>query len=129
MGGLSTTVGYILENEAYKYLPNLLKRDFGIELTSRIKRKYIKDNKGEQIEVNIIADAYRNGKPILIVGESKSQLSKNDIDTFIKRRIKSLEGIYSELFPVMVTHMTSQPDAEDYAAKKGISLYFSYDFI
>jgi len=34
-GGLAATVGYTLENEAYRCLPDLLRRDYGIEVENR----------------------------------------------------------------------------------------------
>jgi hypothetical protein len=34
----------------------------------------------------------RNGAQAIIVGESKAQFSKNDIDRFLKRRMARLEG-------------------------------------
>jgi len=127
VGGLSMTVGYGLEDRAYKAMPGLLQRDFGIEVTSRLTRKFVRDNKGSDIEVNIVGDGLRNNQKILIAGESKSQLSKNDIDRFIKKKLNRLEGIFPDIFPVLITFMIAQPDVEDYAKEKGIALYYSYD--
>jgi hypothetical protein len=128
LGGLSTTVGYRLEDEAFKALPTLLKRDFGLTIADRLKRQYVVDNKGEYIEVNITGIATKNGKKIMIIGEGKSQLSKNNVNEFIKKKLNRLNEVYKEIFPVLVTYMTSQPDTEEYAKKKGIALYYSYDF-
>ena len=127
VGGLATTVGYTLENASYKRLPELLKRDFGI-VTDRLKRQYVKDNKGSYLEVNIVGKANRDGKDMMIIGESKSQLSKKGINEFIQKKLKRFEGVYKEIFPIVVTHMISAPDVEEYAKKKGIALYYSYDF-
>ncbi len=128
VGGLSHTVGYTLENEAYKALPALLKRDYNLEVLGKLKRGYIKDSKGQAIEVNIIGEAKRNGKKVFIVGESKVKLSKNDVRRFIERRIKRLEPVLGELFPLIVTHMISEPDVEEFAKEKGVVVYYSYDF-
>ena len=62
------------------------------------------------------------------MGETKSQLSKNDVDSFVRRKMNRLEGVFEEMFPVLVTHMTSSYDVEEYAKEKGIALYYSYDF-
>ncbi|MGH7597224.1 MAG: hypothetical protein ACREOI_12785, partial [bacterium] len=59
LNGLSTTVGFVLENEAYKFLPALLKQEFGLEVQGKLMRKFVTDKKGEQIEVNIIGEAVR----------------------------------------------------------------------
>jgi len=128
LGGLSITVGYRLEDEAIKALPKLLKRDFGLKIEGRLKRGFVKDKEGKDIEVNIIGDARRNGKRVTIIGEGKSQLSKNAVDEFLKKKIKRLEAVYKEIFPVLVTYMISEPDLENYSKQKGIALYYSYDF-
>ena len=128
LGGLSGTVGYILEDRAYKGLPELLKKDYGIIVQGRLKRGYVPDKNNEMIEVNIVGEAIRDDKRITIIGEGKSQLSKNNIDRFIKIRLERFKGVFEEIFPVLVAYMISEPDAEEYAKKKGIALYYSYDF-
>ena len=52
-GDLSDAVGIGLEDRAFKYLPKLLKRDNGIEVEGRLLRRFVKDAKGRDIEVNI----------------------------------------------------------------------------
>src|SRR3972149_5133301 len=128
VGGLAMTVGYTLENEAYKALPRLLKKDSRLTVKEKLKRQYVLDKKGQHIEVNIIGEAARNGKKVMIIGEGKSQLSKNDVDDFIRKKLKRLEGVFREIFPILVVHMTSGPEVEEYAREKGIVLYYSYDF-
>jgi hypothetical protein len=130
VGGLSNTVGYVLENEAYKFLPTLLKREFGLEVKERLVRNFVKDNKGRQIEVNIIGEATRNGDQFVIIGESKVQLSKNKVTEFFNKKIKRLSGVFpGELFPIIVTHMKSEPDVDEFALKQGIKrIYYSYEF-
>ncbi len=128
LGGLAATVGYRLEDEAFKALPQLLHRDYGIVVEGRLRRRFLNDREGRPIEVNIVGEANKNGRKLLIVGEAKSQLSRRDVDRFIRGKIKRLEGVAEEIFPVLVTYMISQPDVEDYARKKGIALYYSFDF-
>jgi hypothetical protein len=126
LGGLTHTVGYVLEDRAYKGLPELLKRDFGIELITPLKRDYIEIVSGEYEEINIIGKARSNGKEILIIGDCKTQLKKRDIDSFLKliRRVeKVLPG--DKLF-LSVTYQASPP-VREYAEQKGIKLYFSYE--
>lgn len=128
LGGLAITVGYTLENEAFKALPKLLERDFGIKIKGRLKRAYIKDKEGKPIEVNIIGKGVKDGRELTILGEGKAQLSKRDVDRFLRRKVDRLKDVLGELFLVLVTHMTSDPEVEDYVREKGIALYFSYDF-
>jgi hypothetical protein len=128
LGGLSMTVGYTLENEAYKALPRLLKKNFGVIIKGRLQRKFVIDNKGKSIEVNIIGEASRNGRKVTIIGECKTQLSKNDINEFLRKKLDRLEGVFKEIFPVLITHMTTTPEVEKYVKEKGIALFYSYDF-
>lgn len=128
LGGLSAAVGYGLEDRAFKALPELLRRDYGIELLERLRRGYLRDNEGQMLETNILGRAKKNGREILIVGEAKSQLSKGEVDRFLRRKLARLKGIGPELFPVIVTYMTTAADVEDYARGKGLALYFSFDF-
>ena len=46
LGGLAMTVGYTLENEAYKALPALLKRDYGLLVEGRLKRSHVTVKEG-----------------------------------------------------------------------------------
>ena len=46
LGGLSHTVGYILENEAYRALPALLAADHGLEVEDRLIRTYLTTDRG-----------------------------------------------------------------------------------
>lgn len=124
---LSQTMDYMLNNEALKKLPELLLNDYGLRVQGRLKRLYVKDKTGRFLEVNIFGTGERDGETVTIVGESKSQLSKNDIDRFLRRTIGGLEGVYPRIFPVLITHMTSEPDAEEYARSLGVAVYFSYD--
>ncbi len=41
-----------------------------------------------------------------------------------REKLRRLE----EVFPVLVTCVVTEPDAEDYVRQKGIALYCSYDF-
>lgn len=127
MGGIATSVGYGLEDKAYLALPALLRRDYGIEVEERLKRQFVLDREGQYIEVNIFGKAKRNGTPLTIVGESKAQLSKNDVDHFVRRKLSRLKEVYPQLFPVLVTFMITDWDVEEYARAQGIALYYSYD--
>ncbi|CUS91361.1 hypothetical protein JGI13_01963 [Candidatus Kryptonium thompsonii] len=127
-GDLSDAVGFGLEDRAFKSLPKLLKRDYGIEVEGRLLRRFVKDAKGRDIEVNIFGKGTKDGVQITIIGECKSQLSKNNVISFIEDRLARFEGVYENIFPVIVTYMISEPDVEDFVREKGIALYYSYDF-
>jgi len=84
--------------------------------------------RGNDLEVNIFGMGEKEGKEVPIIGECKSQLSKNDVDTFLRKKVKRLDSIYPEPFLVLATYMTSGRDVEEYVKKKGIALYHSYRF-
>ena len=127
VGGLSDTVGYTLENEAYKALPKLLARDFDIEVEGRLVRKYIEYPDGMHDEVNIFGKAKKNGNDLWVVGESKVRMSKREINDFLKmvERLNSI--IKRDKLLLGVTH-TVMPDIKKYAQSKGIKVYWSYEF-
>ena len=128
LGGLSSTVGYGLEDKGYPALPALLKRDFGITVLEKLVRRYVKDNNDNDIEVNIFGQADRNGEKVMVVGECKVQLSKNNVRNFLRKKVKPLDGLFDHMILVMITHMTSEPDVEAFAKDQGIRLYYSYEF-
>ncbi len=63
---LTSMMEYRLEDKAFKALPVLLKRDYEIDVKERLVRKFVTDNKGKSIEVNIIGKATRGGKELTI---------------------------------------------------------------
>ena len=69
VGGLSRSVSYALENEAYRYLPRFLKERHGIEVLDRIIRTYV-DTK----EVNIFGRVRKGGEEMYLVGEAVLKL-------------------------------------------------------
>lgn len=127
VGGLSMTIGYRLEDAAYQALPALLQRDYGILVHERLNRRYVQDGDNHDIEVNIFGKASRQNESLIILGESKAQLSKNDIDRFLRKKFDCLKKKFPNMFPVLITYMTSESDVETYAKQQGIALYYSYD--
>ncbi len=77
VGGLSRSMGFALENEAYRNLPAYLEANHNIKLTERVIRGNIE---GE--EVDFFAHGERNGslssqgQAVCIVGESKLRLDE-----------------------------------------------------
>jgi len=127
LGGLSHSVGFDLENRAYKALPKLLKEKFGLEVKDRLLRKFIEYPEGKEEEINIFGKAKKNGKIVYIIGESKTHLSLKDVDRFKKRIMRIEKVIKEEKFPIFVVHSAS-PRIVKYAENNGFSVFFSYDF-
>ncbi len=127
LGGLAMGFGYQLEDLAYKKLPGLLEKDPGITIKDGLKRTYLKDNEGEFIEVNIFGKGEKQGKVVTIIGEAKAQLSKKKVDEFLRKKIMRLDGLYENVFKIIVTYMITSPDVEAYVKEKEIALYYSYN--
>ncbi|MBF0344038.1 MAG: hypothetical protein HQL06_07390 [Nitrospirae bacterium] len=72
-GGLSESLGYVLENEAYRALPAFLKRNYGLTITGKFKRRHFKG-----VEINFFGEGTREGTPVVIVGEAKQKLQLVD---------------------------------------------------
>lgn len=128
VGGLAMTIGYTLENAAYKALPQLLAQDYGLIVEGRLTRSYLRDRRDQPIEVNILGTARRNGDTVTIIGESKAQLSKNNVDRFRRKVLDAVAYQFGQVFPILITHMISEPDVEAYAKEQNIAIYYSYDF-
>ena len=128
LGGLAATVGYTLENAAYRALPGLLARDHGVRLVEGLRRDFVVDAGGQAWEVNILGRAEVSGQVVWVVGESKVQLSRNDVDRFVRRRLERLEPVLGRVLPVLVAHMVSEPGVREYARSQGVSVYLSYEF-
>jgi chromosome segregation ATPase len=125
LGGLSHTVGYILEDRAYRGLPELLKRDFGVQTIS-LKRDFIEIAPKKYEEVNILGEAQKDGKRVWIIGDCKTQLKKKDIDEFLELVKKIDKSVKGEKILLSVTYQTSPP-VRAYAQEKGVKIYFSYE--
>ncbi|MCX8084452.1 MAG: hypothetical protein N3C60_05970 [Calditerrivibrio sp.] len=121
--GISNSVGYSLENSAYKALPKLLKK-YDIEVKDRLIRRYFGIN-----EINIYGKGIQNNKSITILGECKVSPSKKEVDKFIKiaNVIKKEHEITDDLFLIFVAH-NFHPHVEKYLKDKGIIHFWSYEF-
>ena len=127
IGGLTMTVGYTLENRALSALPALLSRDYGIAVKDRLRRDWMRIA-GFDREVNILGEGTREGSALLIIGESKAQLSRAKIDQFLERRVAPLQAEGRAVFPLVICHMTAEPGVVAYAREHGVAVYLSYEF-
>ncbi|MEJ5365823.1 MAG: hypothetical protein WHS86_12020 [Desulfosoma sp.] len=120
--GVSNSVGYTLENAAYKALPTLLAAR-GVTVNGPLRRCYL-----EGFQVNIYGDGERDGQPVTIVGECKVRPSRTEVDRFLKA-VDRLErsGVIRNPFCLFVAH-DFHPNVEAYLAHKGIAAFWSYEF-
>jgi hypothetical protein len=110
VGGLSRSMSYALENEAYRMMPELLKSRYDIELKERLIRTEIGDK-----EINIFGRAKRNGEDVLIVGEVKLRLDdrrkkKEDIFEELEEKVKIVKAEYGEenIIKLLITHYATK---------------------
>ena len=118
--GVSNSVGYSLENNSYRALPGLLKKE-GLTVIGPIIRRYYGEN-----QVNIWGTVRKGNRQLLLLGEVKVRPSKKEIDRFLKiaEEIKRSEG--KDAFFVFVAH-DYHPSVEKYLQEKGIKYYWSYE--
>lgn len=127
LGGLSHSIGFDLENQAYKALPEILKERYGIEIEERLLRKFIEYPDGREEEINIFGKGRKNGETIYIIGEAKTHLKLKDIDLF-KRQLERINRVIPDKkFPIFVVH-SSSPKVVKYAEDNGFPVFFSYEF-
>ncbi|MGH9798740.1 MAG: hypothetical protein ACRD82_00090 [Blastocatellia bacterium] len=126
VGGMANTLGYMLENEAYRHLPNVLADKYKIRTSSKVIRQQVGNE-----EINLLAEGTRNRKPVLIVGESKTRLSAKDL-TQLRKKIKEVERHYPpaasrEIVPVMIVHFARDKELKR-AEQEGVIVIQSFEW-
>lgn len=132
MGGLSRSVSYSLENEAYRLLPAWLEAEYGIVLEERMVRTEIG---GE--EIDLFALGHRDGVPMVLVGETKLQLDRRRggrdaaVQVFdqLERKVEAVQPEYPdrEVVRLLVTHF-ARPAVHAEAQKRGVLIAQSFEW-
>ena len=124
LGGLARSVSYSLENEAYRALPSYLKRHYGIEVLERFIRTEID---GE--EIDIFAKAKRDGKDVLIVGETELKLSSVGKLKRLDKKVLVVKEKFAEkeIVKLFVTHY-ARPQIKKKAEERGIIIVQSFEW-
>jgi hypothetical protein len=132
LGGLSRSVGYALENEAYRALPAFLETHYDLEMTDRLVRAEIA---GE--EINVFGRARRNGHTVLIVGETKLRLDERrsagegaeSVLETLARKVAAVQSVYPDetVVPILVTHF-ARPAFLREAEARGIIVVQSFEW-
>ncbi len=109
LGGLSQSMAYAFENEAYRFLPKLLEAKHDMTINEKMIRSEIGDE-----EVNLFCRAQKNGREVFVVGESKLRLedkqAQDDILAQLGRKIAAVKAEYGEveIVPVLITHFAKK---------------------
>ena len=132
IGGMSRSMSYALENEAYRALPAFLLENHGIEVTERLIRTTVNDE-----EINFLGRAVRDGRPVLIVGESKQRLderrsSKREEDRIFSQLEAKAEVVRAsypdeEITMLLITHY-ARPEFLRSAAARSIVVVQSFEW-
>jgi len=132
LGGLSRSVAYGLENEAYRMLPGLLKTQYGIEMSERLVRTTIA---GE--EINIFGRGQRQGQDILLVGETKLRLDerrqkkrgRKEVFEQLAAKAEAVASVYPdiEIVLLLITHF-ARPGILKQAEEAGIIVVQSFEW-
>ena len=132
IGGMSRSMSYALENEAYRSLPAFLLENHGIEVTERLIRTTVNDE-----EINFLGRAVRDGRPVLIVGESKQRLderrsSKREEDRIFSQLEAKSEVVRAaypdeEITMLLITHY-ARPEFLRSAAARSIVVVQSFEW-
>ena len=102
VGGISNTIGYGLGDKAFPILPDLLKRDFGIEV-DKLYRRFLLYPDGKDDEANIYGEGKREGKKVYVIGEAKAPLGKRDVERFLRMLKRVQAFLPDELVPMLLT--------------------------
>ena len=123
VGGLSRSVAYALENEAFRHLPSFLQERHGLEVMDRIVRAEIE---GE--EINVFARVRRDGQEVYLVGEVVLRLDDRAKLRQVWKKVEVVKEHYGgEVVPILVTHF-ARKDLLELAEKAGIIVVQSFEW-
>ena len=132
LGGLSRTMSYALENEAFRVLPAYLQEKFGITVHSRFVRTEIG---GE--ELDFYAQGKQDGRPVCIIGESKLRIddrrsSGQELDRImgqLNRKTAVVQDAYPDcgIVRMLVTHYV-RPSTRKLLEEDGVLVVQSFDW-
>lgn len=123
VGSLSNNLGYGLEDIARVVLPGYLERHYKIKM-GELERRFF-EVKGKMVEVNLYGVGKRDGKRVVILGESKARIHKREVRKFRKEFLLILPQIKGEVLKVMFGYFI-HPEATELAKEEGIILVASY---
>ncbi len=123
VGGLSRSVAYALENEAFRHLPRFLGERFGYKVLDRIVRAEIA---GE--EINFFAKVEKDGEEAFLVGESVLRLDDMGKLRQLWRKVEVVkEEKRAQVVPLIVTHFATQK-LLDKAREAGVIVIQTFEF-
>ena len=136
LGGLSKSISYAFENEAFRMVPKVLKEKYGIDMKEKFVRKQIKHH-----EVNLFGKAKKDSKDVIVVGEAKVRLEekgrrKKDREEWSDKVFEELEEkvrVVKQEFPgveivrLLITHFATN-DFLKKARERGVIVVQSFEW-
>ena len=123
VGGLSRSMAYALENEAYRKLAGYLTAHYQLEMKEKLIRTEVADE-----EINIFGIASQNGEDVIIVGEVVLKLDDQSKLAKLDKKIKAVRKEYSQkIIPLMLTHFARSIIVEK-AKEKGVLVVQSFQW-
>ncbi len=128
LGGLADSVGYGLEDRAFRHLPRLLAERFQLRLKGRLQRKFFLVGE-RQVEVNLWGLAQRpDGRLVRILGEAKAQLSWEKHFKQVERALELTRPFWEaeEVLVVLLSYL-ALPGTYEEAQRRGWCLIESWE--
>jgi hypothetical protein len=124
VGGLGKSMGYALENEAFRNIPAFLEKYHHIVLTEKLIRQEIQGQ-----EINMLGKGKKDGKAVLIVGEATLRLDHRDKFAQLEENIKLVAESYPgyEIIPLVITHY-ARKNLLERAKEQGILVIQSFEW-
>jgi hypothetical protein len=129
LGGLSMAVGYGIEDKYIPIMENFALNRYGADIDI-VERKHIIYPDGKYDEINLYLEGNIKGKKIYIIGESKAQPGKKDLDRFnlMLGRLKDYFKVKDDGIKGFMIGYIFAPEVENYARFKypHIDLFKTY---
>jgi predicted nuclease with TOPRIM domain len=123
VGSLSDNLGYGLGDIARVMLPGYLQKHYKIKV-GELERRFF-EAKGRMVEINLYGEGKKDGKRVIILGESKARIHKREVRRFRKELLLTIPQIKGEVLKVMFAYFI-HPEATELAKEEGIILVASY---
>ncbi len=126
VGRLSEVIGFGLEDIAKALVPYWLKEVHGVALEGDLRREFLQID-GREVEVNLYAKGFREGRAVDVVGETKSRIYGGDVLKFYREVVEPLRKLGREVVAFMVG-FAIHPSARKEAEGRGILVVAAYEF-
>ena len=124
VGNLSNEFGLTLEDIGRIVVPGWIERHLEI-FVDDLERKYIYvDNR--EVEINFYGEGLKDGREIIIIGESKNRIYNKDVKQFIKNLELILKYFEGKEVCTFMFGFAIHPSAVEIAEKHNIHLIVSY---